>query len=66
MFKKLGVSGDKVFLATTLSCFLVLIVVLFMMQWKYLESARIECESQGGIWHSSSTGKVTITRCNGD
>ena len=44
---------------------IVIIIFLFVAQWNALEEGRQECESQGGVWHSSSTGKVTITRCDG-
>lgn len=44
---------------------LILIVSLFVLQWKALESGRISCESRGGEWHSASTGKITTTRCDG-
>ncbi|WP_427110875.1 hypothetical protein [Lysinibacillus xylanilyticus] len=42
-----------------------IIVFLFVAQWNALQDGRHECESKGGVWHSSSTGKITITRCDG-
>jgi len=42
-----------------------IIITLFVLQWKALKSGRIECENNGGQWYSTSTGKITITRCDG-
>lgn len=62
---KTTVSSDAVVAVTVMICLLIVIVFLFVMLAKSLEDGRIECESKGGEWHSTWTGKLVITRCNG-
>lgn len=43
--------------------FLVIIVILFVMLANALSEERIICEEQGGEFHSTTAGKVVITKC---
>lgn len=61
---KKTMSEDMVAGITALICLLMIIVFLFVMLAKSLEDGRIECESQGGEWHSTMAGKIVITSCD--
>lgn len=62
---KKTISDTDFEIITFVTTFLLITVFLFVMLWKSLEDGKVDCESQGGEWHSTYAGKVVITSCEG-